>query len=102
MSELVSLNSNSTINKVLTTASKALSQQANISDVDKKLVVDTIAISKQGAEIQQQESQLSAATNREIANDMIRVSSTIGKSQSVGNLTNNQATELYEQIAKLL
>lgn len=102
MSELVSLNSNSTINSVLTTASKALSQQANISDVDKKLVVDTIAISKQGAEIQQQESQLSAATNREVANDMIRVSSTIGKSQSVGNLTNNQATELYEQIAKLL
>ncbi len=102
MSELVSLNSNSTINKVLTTASKALSQQANISDVDKKLVVDTIAISKQGAEIQQQESQLSAATNRDVANDMIRVSSTIGKSQSVGNLTNNQATELYEQIAKLL
>lgn len=102
MSGSVSLNSSSPINRVLTNAAKTLNQQTNVSDIDKQLARDTIAISKQATEIQRQESQLSASSNREVANDMIRVSSTIGKTQSVGNLTNNQATELYEEIAKIL
>ena len=102
MSISVSENNTNAINNALKFATKTLSQQANISETEKQLARDTIAISKQATEIQQRESQLSASSNREVANDMIRVSSTIGKTLSVGNLTNNQATELYEKIAKIL
>ena len=37
-----------------------------------------------------------------IAEDIIRVTSTIGRSGSARNLTNNQATAIYQQIEKLL
>jgi len=64
---------------------------------------DVVEISKLGIEKQQKETQVE--TSREItdiASEVIRISSTIGRAQSVGNLTNSQATNLYNKIASLL
>ncbi len=44
----------------------------------------------------------SAEVISETAEDIIRVTSTIGRSGSARNLTNNQAIEIYQKIAKLL
>lgn len=64
---------------------------------------DVVEISKLGLEKQQKETQVEAAREIEdIANEVIRISSTIGRARSVGNLTNNQATNLYNKIATLL
>ena len=64
---------------------------------------DVVKISQLGFEKQQKEIQVE--TNRKIeniANEVIRISSTIGKARSVGNLTNTQAAQLYNKIATLL
>lgn len=64
---------------------------------------DVVEISRLGIEKQQKEIQIEASREIEdIANEVIRVSSTIGRARSVGNLTNNQATNLYNKIAALL
>lgn len=64
---------------------------------------DVVEISKLGLEKQQKETQVEATRKIEdIASEVIRISSTIGKAHSVGNLTNNQATNLYNKIATLL
>ncbi len=66
-------------------------------------LTDLVTVSRQGIEKQQQANQLEASKQIEdIANDAIRVTSSIGKARSVGGLTNSQATELYNEIAKLL
>lgn len=64
---------------------------------------DILNISTLGHEKQRKEIQLQA--NQEInniANDVIRVSSSIGKARILGNLTNSQATDLYNKISALL
>ena len=64
---------------------------------------DVVKISLLGLEKQQKETQVEASRKIEdIANEVIRVSSTIGRARSVGNLTNSQATSLYNKIAGLL
>lgn len=64
---------------------------------------DVLEISKLGIEKQQKEAQVEASREiKDIANEVVRVTSTIGKARSVGNLTNNQATSLYRKIASLL
>lgn len=64
---------------------------------------DVVKISLLGLEKQQKETQVEASRKIEdIANEVIRVSSTIGRARSVGNLTNSQATSLYNKIASLL
>jgi hypothetical protein len=64
---------------------------------------DILEISKLGLEKQQKEIQVEASREiKDIANEMIRVSSSIGRARSVGNLTNIQATNLYNKIATLL
>jgi len=64
---------------------------------------DVVEISKLGLEKQQKEIQIEASREIEdIANEVIRISSSIGRARSVGNLTNNQATNLYNKIATLL
>jgi len=64
---------------------------------------DVVEISKLGLEKQQKETQVDASRKIEdIANEVIRISSTIGRARSVGNLTNSQATSLYNKIATLL
>lgn len=64
---------------------------------------DILSISTLGHEKQQKEAQLQASQKIDaIANDVIRVSSSIGKARTSGNLTNSQATNLYNKIAALL
>jgi hypothetical protein len=64
---------------------------------------DIVEISKLGLEKQQKETQIEA-TNviKDVANEVIKISSTIGKAKALGNLTNSQATDLYNKISQLL
>ncbi|RHW75977.1 hypothetical protein [Colwellia sp. RSH04] len=64
---------------------------------------DVVNISGLAQEKLQQENQLGAAQQiNDIANDVIRVTSTIGRAKSSGNLSQSQATDLYNKIANLL
>lgn len=64
---------------------------------------DVVNISGLAQEKLQQEKQLGAAQQiNDIANDVIRVTSTIGRAKSSGNLSQSQATDLYNKIANLL
>lgn len=64
---------------------------------------DLVDISKTAIEKNQQAETLSSQKQLdEAALDSVKVSSTIGSSRSTNNLTNNQAAELYQEIAKLL
>jgi len=64
---------------------------------------DVVNISSLAREKLQQENQLEASQKiNEIADDVIRVTSTIGRAKSSGNLSQSQATELYNKIANLL
>ena len=64
---------------------------------------DILSISTLGHEKQHKEAQLQASQKiDDIANDVIKVSSSIGKARTSGNLTNSQATNLYNKIAALL
>ncbi len=65
--------------------------------------LDIINISSLGLEKQQKEIEIDASRKIEnIANEVIRVSSTIGRARSIGNLTSKQASELYKKIANLI
>jgi hypothetical protein len=62
-----------------------------------------VEISQLGLEKQQKETQMEVSSEiKDIANEVISVNSTIGRTQSIGNLTNSQATDLYSKIASLL
>lgn len=64
---------------------------------------DIVEISTLGIEKQKKETMVEASREIEsIASEVVRISSTIGKAQSVGHLTNKQATNLYNKIASLL
>lgn len=64
---------------------------------------DILNISTIGHEKQRAEAQLQATQEiNDIANDVIRVSSSIGRARTLGNLSNSQATSLYNKIAALL
>ena len=64
---------------------------------------DIVEISQLGLAKQQKETLIEASREIEdIANEVIRVSSTIGRARSIGNLTNSQAANLYSKIASLL
>tara|TARA_B100000809_G_scaffold258062_1_gene300657 strand:+ start:103 stop:414 length:312 start_codon:yes stop_codon:yes gene_type:complete len=64
---------------------------------------DIVAISRLGIEKHQKEEQVEATRKiEEIPSEVIRISSTIGRANIIGNLTNNQATNLYHKIATLL
>ncbi len=62
---------------------------------------DILTISSLGQEKQHKENQINNQ-EMEMANDVVRVSSSIGRAQSLGSLTNNQAIKLYNKIAALL
>ncbi|MBL4900456.1 MAG: hypothetical protein JKX76_12630 [Colwellia sp.] len=64
---------------------------------------DILNISTLGQKKQRTEAHLQANQEiNDIANDVIRVSSSIGRARTSGNLTNSQATSLYNKIAALL
>jgi len=77
---------------------KAVSQKNLGEFADDILNISTLAHEKQQAEVQLHASQ----EINEIANDVIRVSSSIGRARTLGSLTNSQATSLYNKIAALL
>lgn len=64
---------------------------------------DVVQISQLGRQKQLEEKGLEA-TQEAVENtpQSVRVSSTIGRSQTMGNLTKSEATELYKDIAALL
>jgi len=64
---------------------------------------DVVKISTLGLEKQQKEMQIETSSKiSDIANEVIRVSSSIGRAKAIGNLTNSQATDLYDKISNLL
>jgi hypothetical protein len=64
---------------------------------------DIVEISQLGLEKQQKETQVEASRKIEdIANEVISVSSTIGRARSIGSLTHSQATTLYRKISALM
>lgn len=64
---------------------------------------DVVEISRLGLEKEQKETQIEASRKIEgIADEVVKISSTIGRARSVGNLTNNQAINFYNKIASLL
>jgi hypothetical protein len=90
--------------------SRSLIFKANFSAKEKPLKPDLsvfskdmVEISQLGLEKQQKETQMEVSSEiKDIANEVISVSSTIGRTQSIVNLTNSQATDLYSKIARLL
>ncbi|WP_440875610.1 hypothetical protein [Thalassotalea sp. PLHSN55] len=69
----------------------------------KEFSADVVEISSLAQEKLAKETQVEATRKIEdIASQVIRISSSIGKAKSMGNLTNQQATELYNKIASLL
>jgi len=64
---------------------------------------DILNISQQAQKKQRTEAQIDSSKEINIiASDIVRVSTSVGRAQSQGNLTNEQAIELYNTIAKLL
>jgi len=62
-----------------------------------------LEISSLGLKKQQIETQVDASIKpKELADEVINISSTIGRLSSVGNLSHSQATSLYNKIARLL
>jgi len=64
---------------------------------------DILNISTLGQEKQRTEAQLEASIKiNEIASEVIKVSTSIGKARFSGSLTHSQATDLYNKIAAIL
>ncbi len=77
-------------------------KQAAADEKSGYLPEDSLDISKR-ARSKQQQTELDTKSDIEgIAQDVIRVSSTIGKAKSAGNLSAEQAAKLYKEIAALL
>jgi hypothetical protein len=88
----------STFNQLTEVTSKPASKTKFGEFADDILNISTLALEKQQTEAQIQENK---KTN-DVGNDFIRVSSSIGESRTLGNLTHSQATNLYNKIAALL
>jgi len=67
----------------------------------KPSIEDTVELSKVANELQRTE-QLTELSSTPDSYDRVKVTTTVGRSKSSANLSNNQAIELYQQIAKLL
>ena len=85
----------------------SLSQQDNFMPENKAIfgenTQDIVNISTLGREKLQQESLTKQASKvQALGIEVVRVSSSIGKSQAQGNLTSKQALALYNDIAALL
>ena len=64
---------------------------------------DIVEISAIGRDKLQKVTQVEASREIDkIANEVVRISSSIGKAQSVGNLSHDQAAELYKEISLML
>ncbi len=78
-------------------------ENSNIIEPSQPSLSEVVDISKTAIEKNNQAQAVDVnKVNKEAATDIIRVSSTIGRSGSARNLTNNQAIAIYQQIEKLL
>ncbi len=103
MSVINPLTASSDIARAVAKTIPPLTDSSPIKPTLGSFAADVVKISTLGLEKQQKEIQIDASNKVEdIANKVIRVSSSIGRARSVGNLTNHQASELYSKIANLL
>ncbi len=103
MSVINPLTASSDIARSLPKDSSPLKKESPIKPNLEDFATDVVNISSLGLEKQQKEMHIDALRKFEdIANEVIRVSSTIGRARSVGNLTSNQARELYSKIARMI
>ncbi|SFC45288.1 hypothetical protein [Pseudoalteromonas denitrificans] len=63
---------------------------------------DIVKISQLARQKQLNEKSESNQNSHSITSESVRVSSTIGKAKSISNLTQKQATQLYNEIASFL
>lgn len=81
-------------------SASARSESAQI--IDKATSLPSAATIQRSVNQAQSDGQV-AATGREVVNnEQIRISSSLGQSNIRGNLSRERASELYEQIAKLI
>ncbi len=103
MSIAIPLTAGIEIQKSYTQSQHPITQTKELEGITNSFARDTVTISQQALKKQQQEAQANASRDiEELANEIIRVNSTIGRARSVGNLTSSQATVLYHKIAKLI
>ena len=103
MSVINPLTAGTDIARALSTTSTSPPKESPLKPDFGSFAADVVNISLLGLEKQQKEVQVEASRKIEdIANEVIRISSTIGRARSIGNLTSNQASELYNKIANLL
>ncbi|KGJ97013.1 hypothetical protein [Colwellia psychrerythraea] len=97
------LTASSTIQRAFMPSSEKIDREKPLKPDLGVYAKDIVEISKLGLEKQQKEIQVESSKSIEgIANEVIRISSSIGKAKATGNLTHNEATNLYNKIAGLL
>ncbi len=103
MSIATPLTASSVIQRAFVPRSEKISKERPLKPDLGVYAKDVVEISKLGVEKQQKAAQVEASRKIEgIADEVVRVSSTIGRARSVGSLTNSQASALYNKIANLL
>jgi len=103
MSVVNPLTAGSDIARTLPNISPPPSKESPLKPNLGRFAADVVKISNLGLDKQQKEVHIDASREIDnIANEVIRISSTIGRAHSVGNLTSHQAIELYSKIANLL
>lgn len=103
MSIINPLTASSDIARALSQTSTSPPKESPLKPELGSFATDVVKISRLGLEKQQKEIHIEASRKIEdIANEVIRISSTIGRARSIGNLTPHQASELYSKIANLL
>mgnify|MGYP000088103645 FL=1 len=103
MADLSSLTISNSILRIPPVNIKIESELTPIKPVQNEFSDSVVEISQLAVTLQTNEAQQSAVKEIEkIADDVVRVSSTIGKAKSQGNLTAEQAADLYNKIAQLL
>ena len=78
------------------------SRQESAEIIDRQTRISTAAAIDEANTTSIERSRISNSPSVEIPRDFIRITSTIGKNDIRGNLTESRAIELYEKIARLL
>jgi len=103
MSVINPLTVSSDIARALPNISHSTTKESPLKPNFGRFADDIVKISNLGLEKQQKEVHIEASKEIDnIANEVIRISSTIGRARSVGNLSNHQASQLYNKIADIL
>jgi hypothetical protein len=102
MSVMNPLTASSDIARAVTRVSKSQPNKSPIKNSLGEFAADIVKISTLGLEKQQKEIQINTSNKIEvIANEVVSISSSIGRAKAIGNLTYSQATTLYNKISHL-